>query len=111
MTGRHLKNFNLAIQASLKSCLTEKHGAVAISGGKVIGAGCNSNEQLRIFNGCDAFGCFLHAELAALSEIRALQNKTVRTIKVGKKVQRVLLKSHRSLRSTNKGNRKRVVLY
>lgn len=104
MSGRHFRNFNLAIQASQQSDMAEKHGAVAVYGGKVIGTGCNSSESLDLFNHNSAFGCYLHAELAALNEIKAMQRKTVqiKRRKKGDRVQRILFESCRPIRSANK---------
>ena len=49
-----------------KSSMHEKHGAIIAKGGKVFSAGYNSTEPLRTFGGCPDFGCYVHAEVAAM---------------------------------------------
>lgn len=67
--SRTERKFNEAIAEALKSESIERHGAIVCSGGKTLGRGHNSLKPLRLF-GRAKFGCYVHAEIAALVSTR-----------------------------------------
>jgi hypothetical protein len=64
--NKHITMFGRAMDVAIKSTMTEKHGAIIAKGGKIFASGCNTLNPLRTFGGCPEFGCYIHAEVAAL---------------------------------------------
>jgi pyrimidine deaminase RibD-like protein len=62
LSATQLHYFNQAILQSLNSNLNIQHGSVVVSGGKVIGSGCNSILNVKFRSTCGS----RHAESASL---------------------------------------------
>lgn len=69
------RNFNAATTIALRSQMSEKHGAVLVRGGKIVGKGFNSGSPMRMFGDKGNFGCYMHAEMAAIREFQNAQRK------------------------------------
>jgi tRNA(Arg) A34 adenosine deaminase TadA len=63
------KFFHIAAAEARESELDIKHGALLVSGGKVVGAGHNSSRATvarKFGNGGASLSCSMHSEVAAL---------------------------------------------
>ncbi len=68
-TKRINRNFELATSVALHSQMTQKHGAVLVRGGKVIGRGFNSCSPVRACACNSTQSVFMHAEMAAIRNV------------------------------------------
>lgn len=68
---RHDKYILEAARVAQNSALEIKHGALLVSGGKVIGRGCNSDRSRMASRPGDANTVALHSEVAALHDAQA----------------------------------------
>ena len=62
VSGHLYRLLSLAIREALESKEKNKHGAVLLSSGKIMGKGCNSLEPT-----CVSTSCYRHAEMSCLN--------------------------------------------